>query len=128
MCCKTPCKCMPFYEGRGGEWHCISASYSSILKAWFCKPSSYLFQFCKPQHVLYQELMSHQRQRRSMKLALPARCHHNPNSSLSTFHIGKWNLVIWSHIWNVRDDTNNNGGEFPWVIGYNWANVNAFSS
>ena len=35
-----------------------------------------------------------------MKLALPARCHHNPNSSLSTFHIRK----VKSCMWNVRDN------------------------
>ena len=33
--------------------------------------------------------MSCRRQQRSMKLTQPAGCHHNPNSSLNTFHIGK---------------------------------------
>ena len=35
---------------------------------------------------VYQELMS---RRRSMKLTLPARCHHNPNQSPISFHIRK---------------------------------------
>ena len=39
--------------------------------------------------MFYQELMSHWRWQRSMKLTLPTGCYHNTNPSLNIFHIRK---------------------------------------
>jgi len=59
--------------------------------------------------MLNQELMSHQRWWRSMKLTLPAGCHHNPNCLPISFLIKKLKSHCWSHIRNCKWRNNMKG-------------------
>ena len=53
--------------------------------------------------IAQTELMSHQRQQRSIKLMLPLRCHHNPNCLPISFLIKKLNSCPYTelHMQNI---------------------------
>ena len=51
-----------------------------------------------------QELMSRRRRRRSMKLTLPARCHHNPNWLVITFLIRKLKSRLFEAVYGIAHD------------------------